>query len=403
MAKIDHIDVANLRFEYAPERQFQYGGGRCTARVTSLIFVHTDDGKVGIGSAYSHPAMVHLLVTHQFAPLLRGRDAGDVEGLWNLMYGVSRWYGRKGAAMSALGGIDVALWDLRGKAAGKPIYELITPGHASASPARSPAYGSALLWKDHISELEEEAAALIARGFRRVKMRLGRSEAYDVEAVRAVRRAIGSGNDLLVDASMRYNVPLARRMGKLLRELKVFWYEEPFAPEDVMSYAELAKDGGVPIAAGENEFGVQGFSELIRAKAVDIVQPDASRTGGISEVWRVAKLAKEHGLRFAPHTWSDAVIVTANAHVVSAMPNGVTVEVDQTGNPFIEKLLVEPLQVRDGYITLSKKPGLGVEVDMKVVEQYRMADPLNVPDGRYSDLVFGAGFLTPAGPYEEQA
>jgi len=159
----------------------------------------------------------------------------------------------------------------------------------------------------------------------------------------------------------------------------------------------------VPIAAGENEFGVQGFSELIRAKAVDIVQPDASRTGGLSEVWRVAKLAKDNGLRFAPHTWSDAVTVIANAHVVSAMPNGVTVEVDQTGNPFIEKLLVEPVQVRDGHITLSSKPGLGIDVDMTVVEQYRMADPLNVPDGRYSDLVFGAGFLTPAGPYEEQA
>ncbi|MBM3460274.1 MAG: mandelate racemase/muconate lactonizing enzyme family protein, partial [Armatimonadetes bacterium] len=290
--KIDRIECVNLRFEYAPERRFWYSPGHCTARVTSLILVHTDTGRVGVGSVYSHPALVHLLITGQFAPLLRGEDAGDVEGLWAKMYGVSRWYGRKGAAMSALGGIDTALWDLRGQAAGKPVWELL-----GGSADFCPAYASALLWNKSFDALAAEAVAHTERGFRRVKMRMGQSEEYDTGAVRAIRRAVGPGIGLMADAGMRYHVALAQRVGRALAEEGVFWFEEPFTPEDVDSYAALRGTVDVPLAAGENEFGFQGFRELVRAGAVDIVQPDASRCGGITEVVRVARLAAAAGLR----------------------------------------------------------------------------------------------------------
>jgi D-arabinonate dehydratase len=131
-----------------------------------------------------------------------------------------------------------------------------------------------LLWND-IDKLAEEAAYHIDSGFRRVKMRLGRNEQYNTAAVRAVRAAIGENNDVIVDASMRYHIELARRMGRFLEEQRVFWYEEPFAPEDIDSYIALRGKVGVPIAGGENEFGTQGFREMIRASALDIVQPDA--------------------------------------------------------------------------------------------------------------------------------
>ena len=157
----------------------------------------------------------------------------------------------------------------------------------------------------------------------------------------------------------------------------------------------------VPIAAGENEFGLQGFRELMRAKAVAIVQPDASRCGGISEVRRVAQLANEHGLQVATHTWSDAVAVIANAHVVAAVPNGITVEIDRTGTPFIEDLLVEPLSVTDGELKLGRAPGLGIQLDNDVVDRYRMADPLTIPDGSYSDMLFGKQYLPASLPYVE--
>ncbi len=402
--RIDHIEVSNLRFEYPSGNAFMCAGGHCGARVTTLIEVHTDTGHVGLGSVYSYPALVYLIIKQQLEPLLIGEDPTDVEALWTRMYRTTRWYGRKGVAMSALGGLDTAFWDLRGKAMGRPIWQLLGGERTTC-----PAYASALLWKE-LPALAEEAAGHIARGFRRVKLRMARSEEYDREAVLAVRRAIGPQNELMADAGMRYSLPLAERMGRFLAEQGVFWFEEPFQPEDMDSYAALRASVGrksgaartVRIAAGENEFGAQGFAELIRTGAVDIVQPDASRCGGISEVLRVAKMAQAAGLEFATHTWSDALAIMANAQVVSSMPHGLTVEMDQTGIPFIDELLAEPLTVRDGQLQLSRAPGLGVELDQRVVARYRMADPLSLPDGFYSDMVFGKEHLYSPPTYIER-
>src|ERR1051325_3961534 len=153
--KIDHIETIHLRFEYA--NGFTYAGGKCTARVTSLVRVHTDDGHTGIGSVYSHPGLVELIVRHQLASLLVGDDPTDLDAIWSKMYHVTRWYGRKGAAMSALGGIDTACWDLLGQSHGKPLWKLLGGERRSC-----PAYGSALVWND-VPKLAEEAAALVAR------------------------------------------------------------------------------------------------------------------------------------------------------------------------------------------------------------------------------------------------
>ncbi len=402
MAKIERIECMNLRFEYEKSKQFRYSGGLCTARVTSLVRVHTSDGRVGIGSCYAQPALTYLIVKKHLEPLLCGQDAGDIQRVWDLMYGQTLWYGRKGVAMSSLGAIDVALWDLKGKREGKPVWELL--GGQGVVERGVPAYASGLLWKETPEQAAEEATMHVARGFKRMKMRMGKSESYDTAAVKAVRKAVGPKVDVMVDAGMRYHPVLAQRVGRTLKECGVFWFEEPFEPGDYAGFKKLGEMGGagVSIAAGENEFGVDGFAELMATGGVDIVQADVSRAGGISVVHAVAKMALAKGLRIAPHTWSDAVAVMANAHCVGAATNGVTVEVDQTGNPFIEKLLVEPLEIKNGVLKMSKKPGLGVEVDEAVVKQYAMADPLEMPSGRYSDLTFGGEFLTPAGVYEER-
>ena len=394
--RIEQVEAINLHHRYPEQHRFEYGGGICDARVTSLILVHTECGAVGVGSVYSYPALVYLIVREQLAPLLVGEDPTRVEELWERMYALTRWYGRKGAALSAVGGVDMALWDLRGRAAGKPVWALL-----GGENDRCPAYASGLLWKDSVEELADEASSHIDCGFRRVKMRLARDEAYDRAAVEAVRGAIGADNDVIVDASMRYHLELARRMGDFLAEQNVFWYEEPFAPENIDDFVALRATSGVPLAAGENEFGLQGFRELIRAGAVDIVQPDACRCGGISEVRRVGRLAAQHGLRFATHSWSDAVAITANAHVVSAMPNGVTVEVDRMNNPFVDELLQRPFEVLDGEIALGDGAGLGIDLNWEVVERTRLRDPLHIPDGVYSDMMFGKHNLPRALPYTE--
>ncbi|MDP7633269.1 MAG: enolase C-terminal domain-like protein, partial [Candidatus Latescibacteria bacterium] len=178
-------------------------------------------------------------------------------------------------------------------------------------------------------------------------------------------------------------------------------YEEPFAPEDLDSYVGLRGKVGVPIAAGENEFGLQGFRELARTGAVDILQPDVSRCGGLTETWRVLQMAEEHGLRAATHTWSDAIAVIANAHAISASPVGITVEIDQTRTPFIDELIGRPLTITDGTIWLGKAPGLGIELDDDVLERYRLPDPLDLPAGSYSDMMFGRQHLPPVLPYIE--
>ena len=393
--KIEHVEAVNLLCQYPENDRFQYAGGVCTNRLTTLILVHTDTNFVGIGSVYSHPALIYLIVRDQLNPLLIGEDPCNVEELWKKMYGLTLWYGRKGVAMSTLGGVDTALWDLRGKSAGKPVWELLGGGRKTC-----PAYASGLLWND-VDKLAEEAGQYIERGFRRVKMRLARSEEYDTSAVLAVRKAIGMDHDVIVDASMRYHFELACRMGNFLKEQKVFWYEEPFAPEDIDSYVALRQVVDVPIAGGENEFGLQGFREVIRAKALDIVQPDASRCGGISEVWKIAEMAEESGLGVATHSWNDAVAIMANAHVVAAMSNGVTVEVDQMNNPFVNDLLVKPLQIENGELQLSHAPGLGVELDLEVVNKFRLGDPLAIPDGVYSDMMFGKSYFPESIGYKE--
>lgn len=394
--KIDHIEVVPLHFDYPGRAGFASAGGVTSGRLTSLVLVRTDGGQTGVGSVYSHPALVELIVSQQLAPLLAGEDPREVETLWDKIYRWTRWYGRKGAAMSTIGALDTAFWDLRAQSHQKPLWKLL-----GAERPACPAYASALLWKEP-AELAAEAGRHLERGFRRMKMRLGRNEDYDVEAVRAVRAAIGPDNDVMVDASMRYHVDLARRLGKAFAESRVFWFEEPFQPEAIDAYAALRGSVDVPIAAGENEFGEQGFRELIRAGAVDIVQPDASRCGGVSEVLRTAKLAAEAGLKVAPHSWSDAVAILANAHVAAGLPHGLTVEVDQTGNPFVEELLVEPLKIVDGVLQLSERPGLGIELNQAVLERYRLRDPRAIPDGHYSDMVFGKSSFKPAGPYAER-
>jgi L-alanine-DL-glutamate epimerase-like enolase superfamily enzyme len=193
----------------------------------------------------------------------------------------------------------------------------------------------------------------------------------------------------MVDGSMRYTPQTALRLARELEALDAFWFEEPFPPEEVDHFVALRPQVNVPLAAGENEFGLQGFEELIRPAAVDIVQPDCSRSGGITECYRIGMAAQKRGLQVATHTWSDAVAVMANMHLIATLPNGITVEVDRTGNPFIDQLLTEPLVLRDGEIPMPAGPGLGIALDEDLVAAYTLPPGAPIPDGNYADMVFG--------------
>jgi L-alanine-DL-glutamate epimerase-like enolase superfamily enzyme len=393
--RIEDVEVINLRFEYPEGTGFLYAGGQVTARVTSLVLVHTDTGEAGVGAAYSHPDLVRTIIEGNLRAHLIGEDPADIDGIWNKLYGLTRWYGRKGAAVTAIGGVDIALWDLRGKAARTPVWKLL-----GATRGRALAYASGMFWHDDVRALEQEAARHRQRGFHRVKMRLGRSWDYDTEAFRAAVRGIGRDGVVHVDGSHRYEEETAVRFDALLAEHKAAWFEEPFPPEDLDRYVSLRKRLKTPLAAGENEFGEQGFRELIRAGAIDIVQADACRCGGITELLRIAKMAEDARLRVAPHTWSDAVSLVANAHVVAALPHGLTVEIDQTGNPSIDEL-TGGLTIKDGYLELGDGPGLGITLNQAALAKLTVPRGVTMTDGNYSDLIFGQQHYYVAPPYDQ--
>ncbi|MFZ9397963.1 MAG: mandelate racemase/muconate lactonizing enzyme family protein [Ilumatobacteraceae bacterium] len=392
MTVIDRVECIHLRFEMPKDRTFSTPGGPVHGRLTTLIRLTTDDGLTGIGSAYAHPALVQATVDH-LRPFILGYDPRETERHWNRLHGISRWYGRKGAAVTAIGGIDQAIWDLHGKMVGRPVWDLL-----GGSSPRVAAYASGMLYSSPES-VAEDARAAVARGFTRVKMRAGWNWDYDVAAVLAVREAIGPDRDLMVDGTWRFTLPAALDFAELLEEQGVFWFEEPLASDELDDFVALRAATSVPLACGENEFAIHGFREWIRVGAVDIVQADASRAGGITEVIKIAREAEVAGLRFAPHSWCDAVAVVANAHAVAASPNGITVEIDQTGNRFIEELLGGPLSVVDGFIDLGRRPGLGIELDEAAVDDMRLVDPSAIPDGNYCDVVYGRGQTRYIGDY----
>lgn len=390
--KIDAVEVHNLYYRYPDDEVHRCAEGHLGARLTTIVFVKAGS-HTGVGAAYSHPEVVRVIIEGHLAAFLMGQDPRSTDELWDTMYSLTRWYGRKGAAISALGAVDIALWDLRGKLEGAPLYELLGGTRHDVT-----AYASGLLWQDDLSLLEREAKRHLDDGFHLMKMRLGRNAVYDREAVAVVSRTLAGRARLAVDGTHRYTEESAGEFGQYLAKQDVAWFEEPFPPEDVEAYARLRARATVPISAGENEFGTQGFRELFRAGAVDIAQPDVARAGGVSECFRIGKLAQEHGVEVVTHTWSDAVALIANAHVVAALDNGIAVEVDRTGCPFMDALLVEAPDLRDGKLHLKSAPGLGIEVDQEVLARLAMPPDRPVPAGNYADLVFGPESYTAVPP-----
>jgi D-galactarolactone cycloisomerase len=207
-----------------------------------LVLVHTDKGQTGVGAAYSHPDLVRTIIEGNLRAHLIGENPAEIDTIWNKLYGLTRCYGRKGAALSAIGGVDIALWDLKGKAAKTPVWKLLGANRGGAL-----AYASGLFWQDDVGALEKEAHRHRERGFHRVKMRLGRSWDYDTAALKAAVRGIGRDGVVHVDGSHRYDEETAVRFGILLAAAGAAWFEEPFPPEHIDRYVSLRKRLKTPL------------------------------------------------------------------------------------------------------------------------------------------------------------
>ena len=369
--KIIEIKAFPVTVPIPPEHRVRLGIGLMVKRDMVFVKVTTESGLIGWGE--SHHGRAHLaiasLVNTTLKQLVLGMDASDVTGIWSKIYKFQLGSHGMGAACAmAMSGIDMALWDIRGKAVGWPLYKLL--GGASR---KIPAYaGGISLGIQPPESLAEEAGQFVAAGFRAVKLRIGGdSVTADIARVEAVRAALGPEIDILTDANTGYSLADARRAMPALAACQVGWLEEPFPGHDYRLYRQAKTFAQLPLAAGENHYTRFEFSRLIEEGSVDILQPDLSKCGGITEALRIAAMASADKLPIHLHT-SQGINMTAAVQVLSAIENGGYFEADcSLNNPLRDELIDPPIRVAaDGTISPSDKPGIGVDVDEEMILRY---------------------------------
>ena len=340
--------------------------------VHTLIAVHTDEGPVGLGSVFSNGALVQAALD-VLEPLYRGENALEPERVGEKLHQHTFWLGRGGSITHAISGIDIALWDLLGRATGQPVGQLL----GGRCRERVRPYASILM--DEPARLADRLRAIRARGFRAFKIGwgpFGKVDAKTDEAiVHAAREAVGPEARLMVDAGASdaywpQGYKWALRTAEMLAGYDVDWFEEPLVPDALADFVELRRRSRVPIAGGEVLTRRQSFQPWLQAGAFDIVQPDVTKVGGISEERRIAWLAQENGVRFIPHGWNTAIGLAADLHLASAFPGTDLVEY-LDGSPFIDEIAARPWTLdADGMLPIPTQPGLGLELNEDAVAKY---------------------------------
>ncbi len=387
---IARVEAWWVRIPIAASRQHRSDFGQVTTFDSAILRIETAEGLVGwgegknaAGSAGSYGALAHLL-NAEIAPLLVGRDARDITPIWQMLYNGVRHaaaaaaghampqLARRGMTVAAISAVDIALWDILGKALGEPVWRLLGGRKAD----RLPAYASGG-WAA-ADKIGEQLGGYVAKGgFRAVKMRVGAMDgAPHVSAarVRAARQALGPDIALMVDAHGTYTVADAKRFARLVEDCDLAWFEEPVAADDHQGMAELRAAVSVPIAAGESEATRYAFRDLAVLRAADIFQPDLGFCGGISEAVAIAALASAFNLRLAPHQWAGAPAFFAGLHVSAASPASFIVEYSLGANPMLHELIEEKVAVKDGMIAIPDRPGLGITVVEDYLRAHAMTD-----------------------------
>ena len=340
--------------------------------VHTLIAVHTDQGLVGLGGVFSNDQLVRAALAI-LEPLYRGENALEPERVSEKLHQNTFWLGRGGSITHAISGIDIALWDLLGQATGQPVGRLLGGRYRE----RVKPYASVLMQQPE--PLADTLRAIGAKGFRAFKIGwgpFGRHDAkLDEAIVRAARLAVGSESLLMVDAGgsdafWSQGYKWALRTAEMLADHGVRWFEEPLLPDAMNDYVELRRRAPVPIAGGEVLTRRQSFQPWLQAGAFDIVQPDVTKVGGISEERRIAWMAQENGIRFIPHGWNTAVGLAADLQLASAFPDTDLVEY-LTGSPFIDEITEGGWHLdAEGMLAIPDGPGLGLRLNPERLAKY---------------------------------
>jgi D-galactarolactone cycloisomerase len=362
--RIVDIRAYPTSFPVAAENRVALGIGTAIKRDAVVVKVTTAGGLTGWGESHhgrAHTAIAKLIET-TLRQLVLGMDAADVVGVWARIYKMQLGsHGMGAGTCLAMSGIDLALWDIRGQAAGMPLCRLLG-GTRKAVPAYA---GGVSLGYQEPAKLVDEARKSIEAGYKAVKLRVGDSPARDIERIRAVRKAFGDELVILTDANTGYTVADARAAMPAMDELRVGWLEEPFPAHDHRSYRMAARFGRTPLAAGENHFTRFEFNRVLEDGVISILQPDLSKTGGITEALRIAAMASAYKLPIHPHSSMTGLNHAASIHFLAAIDNGGYFEGDvSNANKFRDELCSRPYEVdRDGNVWPLEKPGLGLEVN----------------------------------------
>ena len=374
--RIADLRAVPISFPVPADKSVRLGIGRSVKRDAVLVRVETEEGHVGWGEAHHGrcPGAIAKLLDTTMRELVLGFDASDVTGVWARVYKMQlASHGMGAAAAMALSGLDMALWDLRCQAAGWPLYKLLG---GAVKPIKAYAGGIALGWQEP-ALLAEEALGHIATGYRAIKLRVGDTAAKDIARVRAVRKAVGDDIDILVDANTNYSLDDVRKVMPAFEEAAVGWLEEPFPPQDRRAYAAAALLGRTPLAAGENHFTRYEFATLIEDGHVQVMQPDLSKTGGVTESLRIAAMASAQKLTVNPHTSATAINMATTIHFLCAVDNPGYFEGDVTSlNPFRDQLADKAPYALDsnGCVTAYDGVGIGLVIDLDFIADHPLID-----------------------------
>ena len=387
--KITKVECIPLIYPY--EEPIYDAIFKVSKRQALLVKVYTDEGIWGVGEAASFGGPLSStveVVEQELAPRIIGEDPFKVEWIWRKCYYMSLQHGRGGIVICAMSGIDIALWDIIGKATKTPLYKLLG-GYSN----KVRAYASGGFYKcgKGTKEISEEMTSYVEKGYTACKMKVGRNKTamnplevmpdpdfwYDVEEdlerVEAVCKAIGKKTRLLVDANAAWDLQTAMKMGKEFDKLNVYLMEEPVCTDDHYASESLVSTLDLKIGGYETEQLVFNFARLITEHCVDVVQPDLSWAGGITECKKISDLAYTYHKEFAPHCFSSAVLLAASAHFLCAIPNSAMLEMDQNPNGLRTEIVMKPLSIdTNGYVNVSDKPGLGIELNETAIERYRV-------------------------------
>ena len=367
------IDIRAYTISASLDRPWRFAGILIFEMTATIVEVEADNGLIGYGEALTRlgPSAAREVVTSVLKPVVVGADPMNVDVLWERMFSTMKSRGHwKGFMIEAISGVDIALWDLIGKALNQPVSTLLGGRHHE----KLKAYASSIMLMER-GEMVKEAQDLVRQGYERIKAKLGLGVDADFGNIKAIREAVGPDVGIMLDANSGYSTEEALRLGVRLEPLNILWLEEPVPPHDLEGYARLSNSLRIPIAGGESEFTRWGFRDLILRGKVSIIQPDIARCGGFTEGRKIAALASSHGVPVAPHTGaSGAVSIAAAVHFASSLSNLYLYEHMYTEHPLRTAILKEPiLECQNGFVKVPTGPGLGIEIDKDKIKRYLRA------------------------------